>query len=64
MFEAQIPINLTGVCENSSSCGTNDYAGYTRRWITAAVFYQGDPDIKEPITIPQVPDSLTQTQTP
>lgn len=49
VFEVQIPVNLVGVCRNTSSYGVHEYAGYTRRWITASVFYQGDPDVVDPI---------------
>ncbi|WP_373047479.1 hypothetical protein [Vulgatibacter sp.] len=62
VFEVQIPVNLVGDCRNTSSYGVHDYAGYTRRWITAAIFYVGDPDLLTDAPVMQMPGGLQAQQ--
>lgn len=48
VFEAPITVNLMATCTIQSSLGDWQYYGLTRRDITAAIFYQGDPGIQDP----------------
>jgi hypothetical protein len=50
VFEVEVGVNLVGVCENTSDYGVNEYVGYTRRYITVAIFFHGDENIEDPIT--------------
>lgn len=59
VFEVKIPVNLVGECQNTSTHGVHNYEGYTRRWITAAIFYRGDPEIEAPSgPVVSMPDAL------
>jgi hypothetical protein len=60
VFAVPISVNLVGACESTTSYGVHLWEGYTRRKITAHVFYKGDPDIEDPVTpIVTLPEHVT-----
>ena len=63
VFEVQIAVNLAGTCQNTSDYGVKLYSGYTRRWITARVFYEGDPNLHEQPAI-TLPDQIQAPSLP
>lgn len=48
VFEAHVDLNVVAWCVNTTQFGERTYPGITTRPLTIAVFYQGDPDIREP----------------